>query len=234
MITESSGNMHKIIFDGKWTFKEEWKPSSANLDGTLNIRSAHEGDFVYIFIDVLNDLTLDVGSDRALICFDAKNNKSVHPDFDDYCFIGILGRDVGFTLQGGSPFASKSFFQSIDNNEELIIVGEISDNNDRYSTTPHPSYEFKIPTNVISRSNHYGFYVEAFDAKSGKSVTWPSNIDKKFPTHIPGPKFWGDMISIDKSLPEFPLPILILFILVMTMIILSKKFNSRIFAINTL
>lgn len=233
MITVSS-NMDEIIFDGKWTFKKEWKSSSTNTDGSIYIRSAHQNDFVYIFVDVLNDSTLDVGSDRALICFDAKNNKSSIPDLDDYCFVGILGRDTGFTLQGGSLFATKSFFQLINNNEELIIVGEISDENDRYSKVPHPSYEFKIPTDVITRSNHYGFYVESFDANSGKSTTWPNSIDKKFPTHIPGPEFWGDMISIDKSLPEFPLPLLILSILVMTMIIMSKKFNSRRLTINNL
>ena len=232
MITLSS-NMDKIIFDGKWSFKKEWKSSSANIDGALKIRSAHQDNFIYIFVDVLSDSSLDIGSDRTLICFDAKNDKSSYPDLNDYCFVGILGRDIGFTLQGGSPFATKSFFQSIQNNEELIIVGGISNENDRYSQQPHPSYEFKIPTDLISRSNHYGFYVESFDAKSGKSYTWPANIDKKFPTHIPGPEFWGDMISIDKSLPEFPVPVLLLSILVMTMIILSKKLNGGRLTINT-
>lgn len=229
-----SDSMQKLIIDGKWTFKEEWKSSSATLNGLLNIRSAHYENFIYIFVDVLNDSTLDIGSDRTVICFDTNNDKSLYPDMNDYCFIGVLGRDTGFTLQGGSSYASKSYFQLNQNHEELIIVGGISDENDRYSKQPHPSYEFKIPTDLISRSNHYGFYVESFDAKSGKSYTWPTNIDKKSPTHIPTPEFWGELISIDKSLPEFPLPLLIFSILIMSLIIMSKKLNGRRLTINNL
>ena len=234
MITYSD-KMSKIIFDGKWTFFSEWKESSLNGIGeSLKIRSAHLDNFIYIFVDVLKDNSLDVGSDRAIICFDTKNNKSIIPDNDDYCFIAILERDVGFTLQGGSAFATKSYFQVIPNHEDLIAIGASSDNNDRYLKSPHPSYEFKIPTELINRSNYYGFYVEAFDAKSGKSITWPPDIIKKNPTHIPEPEFWGDMISIDKSLPEFSFPILILIIPVITLIIMSRKLNYNRLTINTL
>jgi len=234
MITYSD-KMNGIVFDGKWTFFSEWKSSSVNqVNELLKIRSAHHDEFIYIFVDALYDSSLEIGSDRSLICFDSQHDKTISSDSNDYCFQAILGRDSGFTLQGGTSFASKSFFQQIPNHQDFIAIGEISDGNDRYSKQPHASYEYKIPIDVISRSNSYGFYVEAFDAKSGKSVTWPANIVKKTPTHIPGPNFWGDMISIDKSLPEFPLPILILVVLVMTVILLSKKLNSGRLTINNL
>jgi len=222
MITFSD-QMKNINFDGKWTSYYEWKESSLNEIGeSLKIRSAHYENFVYIFVDVLHDSSLDIGSDRTTICFDTSNNKSKIPDSDDYCFIGVLERESGFTLQGGGSFATKSFFNTIPNHDDLIVIGAVSDQNDRYSKQPHPSYEFKIPTDLIGRSDHYGFYVESFDAKSGNSISWPSQITKKSPIDIPGPQYWGDMISIDKSLPEFPLPFLIFTIFASLVILLEK------------
>jgi len=221
-----SDRMNSIIFDGKWTFLTEWKPTSLNsMEGSIKIRSAHQGDYIYIFVDVLSDFSLDKGSDNAVICFDYNNTKSSLPDENDYCFIAILDREVGFTLRGGSFLATTSYFEKIPNHPDYIAIGGVSDENDRYSKTPHPSYEFKIPTDLIGRSSTYGFYVETFDAKTANSLTWPANIFKKSPLHIPSPEVWGDMISPDKSLPEFPLPHLLLAILFISMIIMSRKLN---------
>jgi hypothetical protein len=234
MITISH-KMNDVIFDGKWSFFSEWKGSSLNeLDNSLKIRSAHYEDFVYIFVDSIYDTSLDIGSDRAVICFDSQNNKSEIPDINDHCFIAILDRENGFTYRGNSPFGIKSNFEKISNHDDFIAIGSISDSNDRYSKIPHPSYEFKIPTEVIGRSSNYGFYVETFDAKTGNSLIWPPGIDKKSPMSIPSPKFWGEMISPDKSLPEFPLPIFIMTILIFSMIIMSRKLNYNRLRINTL
>lgn len=228
-----SDRMNFIEFDGKWSFKSEWKQSSLTSMGeSTKIRSAHYDDFIYIFVDVLYDSSLDKGSDRAIICFDPDNSKSSIPGDDDYCFVAILDREVGFTLVGDSPFSSKSNFKQIPNHRDFIAIGAVSDQNDRYLKSPHPSYEFRIPTDLIQRSNYYGFYVETFDAKSGESQTWPENIPKKSPMSIPSPNFWGDMISPDKSLPEFPFPILLFVIMLLTIIIMSRKLNNGRLRIN--
>ena len=246
-----SDTMNDVEFDGKWSFPSEWKASSLNSMGDqVMIRSAHQDNFVYIFIDVLSDASLDRGSfidvlsdvlsdasldrgsDRAVICFDPDNSKSSIPNDDDYCFVAILDKEVGLTLKGNPSFSSKSNFQKIPNHRDFIAIGAVSDQNDRYLKSPHPSYEFRIPTDLIQRSNHYGFYIEIFDAKSGESQTWPGSIPKKNPMSIPSPNFWGDLISPDKSLPEFPFPILLFVIMLLTMIIMSRKLNSGRLRIN--
>jgi len=233
MITYSD-KMSFIEFDGRWTSFSEWKESSLNSIGSaVKIRSAHFEDFIYIFVDVLHDSTLDKGLDRSVICFDSDNSKSLIPDSNDYCFISTLDRERGFTLQGDSPFKFKSNFKQIPNHHNFIAIGAVSDENDRYLKSPHPSYEFKIPTDLIQRSNIYGFYVETFDATSGESKTWPGGISKKNPMEIPSPSMWGEMISIDKTLPEIPFPLLIFTIMILTMIIMSRYLNYGGLRINT-
>lgn len=228
-----SNKMHKIDFDGRWSHFSEWKESSLNSIGnSVQIRTAHEENYIYVFVDVISDSTLDKGSDRTVICFDSENNKSVIPDNDDYCFIAVLERDVGFVLQGGSPFGSKGNFQIISNHDEFLAIGAVSNESDRYSKVPHPSYEFKIPTDLVGRTNEYGFYLETFDASSGKSLTWPNNVSKISPGKIPSPIFWGELISPDKSLPEFSLPLIMLVIMLISVIIMSKKLNNGRLRIN--
>jgi len=229
-----SEKMESILFDGKWSFFSEWKESSLTEVGELlKIRTAHYDDFIYVFVDVLNDKSLDKGSDRAVVCLDSKNNKSIISDSNDFCFIATLDREIGFTLQGGSDFGSKNNFKKIPNHENFIAIGTTSDQNDRYLKIPHPSYEFKIPTDLINRNNEYGFYIQTFDANSGKILDWPQNISTESLNGIPSPSVWGEMISLDKSLPEFPLPMFILAVLLLTMIIVSRKLNYGRLRINT-
>ncbi len=72
-----SGSMENVIFDGKWTFPQEWKQSSYDEIQTgseiIPLRTAHQGDFIYILIDVVPDITIDNNEDSTLVCFDAKN-----------------------------------------------------------------------------------------------------------------------------------------------------------------
>lgn len=218
-----SDTMNKIKFDGKWSFPPEWKNSSLDTFGPNKIRTAHQGEFVYVLIDVLSDSTYDKGSDKATLCFDTNNDKSIIPQEDDYCFIAILDGKQEFILQGGSPFRISSHYQKILTHENFIAIGTMSDNNDRYSKTPHTSYEFKIPIEIIGRSNVYGFYLQVFDQSSGQTFTWPENINTN--NKIPPTNLWGEIISIDKSLPEFPLPLFFFTILLFSMIIVSKKLN---------
>ncbi len=51
MITKSD-NMNDVIFDGKWTFYEEWKASALEIisteNGSIYLRTAHQDNFIYI------------------------------------------------------------------------------------------------------------------------------------------------------------------------------------------
>lgn len=226
-----SGDMDKLIFDGKWTGKE-WKRSSLNdidYNNTVSIklRSAHQGDFIYLLVDFVSDVHPDKGADRAVVCFDGNNNKEVTADLDDYCFVATLGRNSGSTLQGGSPLLFTSHFKNIRNSDDFIAIGNISDENDRYSTIPHSSYEFRIPTDLIGRSDSYGFYLGVYDAYYNKLYTWPENIEDN-PLKIPTPSRWGDLISPDKSLPEFNWPILVLLPSFLFIILLTRRIKFRI------
>lgn len=227
-----SDSIRSVNFDGKWTFFTEWKESSLDsIPGIGMLRSAHHDDFIYIFVDALYDSTLDGGSDRAIICFDPNNSKSAIPEEDDHCFVAILNEDMGYTMRGNPESITNDYFEKIPNHDDYVGIGGASDDNDRYLKTPHPSYEFRIPTDQISRSNHYGFYLETFDATSNQTLTWPL-IAKENSTNIPGPQNWGDLISPDKSLPEFPLPILFLVVMLFSMIMLSKKLYNGNLTIN--
>jgi hypothetical protein len=221
-----SGTMDKIIFDGKWTHEFEWKASSLNTynyDNTTQIvlRSAHQNDFVYIFLDPITDFQLDKVNDYAIICFDTKNNKSTKVDADDYCFMTQLDGKNSFSYQGGHTSEATNFFNKIPNPEGFVGISTVSDTNDRYTPIPHPSYEFRIPTDLIGRESVYGFYFLVYDGHSNKTYTYPQNLDPE--GFVSNPSQWGEIYSPDKSLPEFELP---LFSLVLS--ILSVVFFSRI------
>ena len=222
-----------IIFDGKWSFEREWKQSSlkeiqVNQKETVYLRISHQDEFVYVFLDVLPDRKTERISDKAVVCFDTNNNKSKIADNYDYCFFAMMDKPTGLMIQGGSNIPTNNYFKNIKNHPDMIAIGGTSDENDRYSKIPHASYEFKIPIELIGRSDNYGFYAAAFDFNSNTVYSWP-NIDSKNLNYIPSPSKWGDLISPDKSLPEIPLPIMILVILMIGVILATRKisFSSR-------
>jgi len=194
----------EIIFDGKWTFTTEWKPTSLNkISSQTIIRSTHYENNIYLLIDVLEDEIIDLYNDKATVCFDTTNNKSEIPDGDDYCFTSILGSSKGITRQGNLEIDNKNQFKEISNHEGFIAIGAVSDENDRYSKTPHASYEFKIPTDIVGRSDNYGFLVYVTDTNQDEPIIWPEDIILESDGNIPKPSEWGNLISPDKSLPEF-------------------------------
>ena len=210
-----SDEMHNVIFDGKWSHTNEWKQSSWDVisgsgSNGIHLRSAHQDNFIYILLDVTVDQTIDYVLDRAVVCFDVNNDKSSIPGEDDYCFMSALYGKQAFAYQGGSPLALKNNFKQISNPDGFIGIAIASDMHDRYSKIPHASYEFRIPTDLIGRSNNYGFYVYVFDASEKTFYTWPSNAVPSTPLDIPSPNTWGNLISPDNSIPEFEWPILIL------------------------
>ncbi len=218
-----SGTMDKIIFDGKWTHEFEWKESSLDTyyynDTQVILRSAHQGDFVYIFLDPITDNHLDKMNDYAIICFDTKNNKSTKADLDDYCFTISL-EEASITYQGGHTPTETNFFNKIPNPEGFIGISAVSDINDRYTPVPHPSYEFRIPTSLIGRENVYGFYFLVYDAHSNKTYTYPQNLN--LVTKFSSPNQWGEIYSPDKSLPEFEIPLVSLVLSIVLVVFISK------------
>jgi hypothetical protein len=218
-----SGTIENVVFDGKWSFEYEWKQSSLNTylyeDGNkmIILRSAHHGNYVYILIDSVNDESLDNNLDSATICFDSVNNKSIALDSDDYCFTSMLGSSTGITLHGGDGDS----FKQIDNRSDFVAIGGISDQHDRYSSVPHVSYEFKIPIDLIGRSNVYGFYFLVYDDHTKKYYTYPTNL--VFDGNVSTPNNWGEIYSPDKSLPEFYMPFLVIILGFVIMIFLNRS-----------
>lgn len=226
-------SMEHIIFDGKWTNIKEWKQSSHNLysfdDGVvIHLRTAHFGDYIYVFVDPVNDLTLDEKMDEATICLDGKNNKSEIHDNNDFCFSVSLENNEGIILQG-DPTELTTSMQKISNPDDFVAISTVSDENDRYTKTPHPSYEFKIPIELLERSDNYGFFLSVYDASLDKFYSWPENATRENSSDIPSPSKWGDIISPDKSLPELSLPIMIFTILIFTIILVQSKAKIGVF-----
>jgi len=226
MITISN-DRENIIFDGKWSNLSEWKQSSLDElmfdnQNKIILRTAHQGDFIYVFIDAISDFNLDKGADKAIVCFDGNNDKTTLAGKDDFCFGVSLGNNNGFVLQGGSNIALSNNFKKIPNPIGFIGIGGVSDQNDRYTQTPHSSYEFKIPIELLDRSDNYGFYVTVYDANLDKFYSWP-NVNPQKPLKIPSPAMWGDIISPDKSIPEFDWPVFLLLPSLLLVIYLTRK-----------
>ncbi len=216
-----SDDMDKVEFDGRWTFTTEWKKSSLNAitqPDHIIIRTAHQDNYIYVMLNAIADTTIDNTKDNAMVCFDAKSDQSVKPDSNDYCFKIRLGSTKAFTLQG----SDSGEFKPVGNHKDLIAVGGTSDENDRYSPVPHPTYEFRIPIELLERTNTYGIYIQVFDYSNATTYSWPSGIIIENP-EIPSPAKWGIIYSPDKSLPEYDLPILVLILGSLSAVILTKN-----------
>lgn len=217
--------MSEVQFDGKWSFDTEWKQSSLNNyyfdDGNtlVILRTAHQGEYVYVFIDMISDEVTDEGEDRATICFDIGNDKSLVPDGNDYCFDAVLGSGLGHTYQGDT-----TNFKQIQNHPEYMGISISSDSSDRYSGVPHPGYEFRIPTDLIGRNSVYGFYFEVYDKNMNKLYMYPESDSSL----MQDPGSWGEIYSPDKSLPEFDLPVIMLLPMIGLVIIMTRKLRSNI------
>jgi len=237
-ITKSE-SMKDVSLDGKWSFTTEWKESSwdhvkSNESTAFHLRSAHYGDFIYFQINVLPDTKPEYNVDKSIICIDTKNNKSEFLDDDDYCFVvrlqesnflqNLFGEKNNEILQ--SKTSAKTFDElEMITFEEFVGIGTMSDDQDRYSSTPHATYEFKIPTDLVGRSDNYGILVLVFDSNKNSTYSWPENSEFTI-EQIPSPQTWGNLISPDKSLPEFSWSIIIMIsFLIMTVCLpLTRRF----------
>jgi len=231
LITQSS-YVENTIIDGKWSNGREWKESADEgwyfSDGNAMIlRSAHQNEYIYFLVDFVSDRTHDTNMDRAMICLDPNNDKSKISKSDDYCFVTSLQRNYAIVLQGGSQSALDGNFKRI-YPQNVFAAGTVSDHHDRYSAIPHSSYEFKIPTELVGRHAEYGLYIALYDNHNDILYSWPRNIELQNNFQIPPPNQWGELISIDKSLPEFNLPILIVMLTFTALILLTKTKGIKI------
>lgn len=223
-----SFDMENVIFDGKWTTGLEWKRTSLetiNFDENFvaKLRFGHQDEFVYIMLDVVSDKNLDMDLDSTMICFDTDNSKSQVFDESDFCFTSSLGENPK-TFQGVS---SSNEIVQISNPTGFLAVGGISDEIDIYSKEPHPVFEFRIPTETIGRHDVYGFFISYYDSNSNMTYTWPSlQLEENV---IPPPNMWGEIISPDKSLPEFGFPLFLFLATFLPIIILIKIKKNHIF-----
>lgn len=219
-----SNKMDKLIFDGKWTHSLEWKRSSLNelyypeYDKLIEFRSAHQDNFVYFLVDFVSDESAQPGKDSAIICMNTDNSNNGFFDENDYCFVSILN-EKGYILRGNSTSNQLEKIEAIDG---YIAISSMSDENDRYSKIPHTSFEFRIPTDLIGRNDIYGFYVGIYDEENQLTFSWPQSIKTNSLFDVPPPNQWGSLISPDKSLPEFDLPLLMLFVPFLTLFVLRK------------
>jgi len=227
IFTTLRGGVDSIVWNGKWTL-QEWEPTSEDIlqfnDGNeLSVRTGHDRENLYVFLDFITENKFTKFSDYGLVCIVANKTMESIPQKDDYCFLVTLGSHNPLTFQGGGFLALTNDFMKIENDPDLIAVGGVSDGNDRYSPTPHTSYEFKIPIKIVGRSDIYGFYVATYDAKTGKVYSWPQDVaSDRFP-EIPSPSKWGELISPDKSLPEFPIPLIVMSLSIILVIFISKR-----------
>lgn len=221
-----SGTKDHVQFDGKWTFEYEWKESSLNQYSYDNgntliiLRSAHQGNFVYLLLDVVSDESLNSGLDKAIVCFDTKNDKNIVADYDDFCFMSTLDQRIGTTYHGDPESSSQNGYEEMSNPEGFMGIGGISDENDRYSAVPHATYEFRIPTDLIGRSSVYGFSFAVYDENTKKFYTYPDGIVTN--NGFSNPNEWGEIYSPDKSLPEFHLAPLVTVLSIASVVIITK------------
>ncbi len=106
------------------------------------------------------------------------------------------------------------------------IVGGVSDGHDRYNKVPHSSYEFKIPVELIGKNIEYGLYIAIYDFHENRVYSWPKGIILENNFKIPSPQKWGTMISLDKTLPEFEIPIMITILSLSSIVIISRFSKS--------
>jgi len=230
ILTTYRDDGNQTIFDGKWTFLQEWKRTSYNTSygDTFVVRTGHDHKNLYVLIDFTAQQKFSKHSDFGIVCIDSKDDRDNQPQKDDYCFIVTLGSRNPVTLQGGSSLEINNHYIRISNDPNLVAVGGISDENDRYSPIPHTTYEFKIPVEIFGASDRYGFFAGAYVANENKMHSWPQDIKDDTIFHIPSDLYWGEMISPDKSLPEFPWPALAL-VSSVGLIIYLTRFRANLF-----
>ena len=219
----------EIILDGKWSNAHEWKKSSETIITQDNkksfaLRYAHNYEQIFVLIDVVDDISANSLKDKSLLCFEAETTESsIIDESKIYCFEKMLDGNLVTLIKNVETLESS--YKKIKNPPNVVATSGLSDQNDRYSKIPHISYEFQIPIDIIGRSNEYNVYVEVFDAETNSIMTWPSNPDVT-ESFLTNSTEWGKMISPDKSIPEFPSPLIVFAILIVTILVIQLKLKT--------
>ncbi len=153
------------------------------------------------------------------------NSKNENPEQKDYCFIVTLSRKNTIVLEESLSYTVKPEFKRIFQTG-FEGMGDVT-KADRHSNIPHNTFEFKIPVDLVGKSNEYQFYVSVYDANHNYILTWPKNITLKNNFEIPSTSSWGVMISPDKSLPEFHFIYLVFFAPALMIILLRTQRYSK-------
>ncbi len=217
----------EIILDGKWTNSHEWKKSSETIIEQDNmpqfvLRYAHNYESIFLLIDVVSDTTKGNLTDKSLVCF---QNGRTENNFSNpiYCFNITFDGKLETTTTSSEKSDLK--FKKIENFENSLAFSGISDQYDRYSKIPHITYEYQIPIDFIGRSDIYNFYASVYDSDTNQTISWPkTSVEPNF--LISNSETWGQMISPDKTIPEFTSPFFILLVLVGTLLVIQIKVFS--------
>ena len=226
-----SHTMNDVRFDGKWTFTQEWKASALEEirtdTGYIYVRTAHQDEFIYVMLDAVFDNTLDSKKDWAMVCFNTIYENTTFT-VNKFCFKSMLNDKEPITFEGNGESEN---FRIVDNHPDYIGVGTSSDENDRYSDTPHASYEFRIPLELLQRSYQYNFLIGVYDSSKSQLYTWPDNIDEDLINEIPSTEKWGIIYSPDKSLPEYELPLFVLASAILPIILATSIYRKNLFSL---
>ena len=83
-----------------------------------------------------------------------------------------------------------------------------------------------MPIDLVGRTDIYGFYVGVYEASSKTVYAWPQQITLDRQNQIPSPSQWGELMSPDKSIPEFGFPFLALIPSLILILVITRIKNG--------
>ncbi|MEM2760586.1 MAG: hypothetical protein QXU32_02720 [Nitrososphaerales archaeon] len=231
--------------DGAWTTEFEWVAAKGwyihyDNSGEMILKTTHDTEYIYVLLELISDEVRN-DKDMALICFDTKADGGDAPQEDDYCFIVYMS---GTTLveRGNSVD-----YDEIPITDGIIMKGGMSADKSPYYVEPHTSFEFRIPVDIIGPSERYGFYALVLNADTGSisdedqeephvvptcgiQYDWPGEYGEQGLISDPNclrapPSKWGTLVSPTGTIPEFPMPVIVLTSILATTILIARRKN---------
>jgi hypothetical protein len=187
------------MIDGTRDYSNEWQRpgftrSPEGTNQNLVIRSEHDREFMYFLLEDRSDKTNDGADDRGIICLDNPPRETPSPGDEDIC-IFVTKTGVITAVKGSDDGSANNF---VEVPTELKARGGMTDG--------FTTYEFKIPIDFVGRYSEYGFLTASVDISSQTMTMFP---DRGYSDNIPPQNLWATMQSLDKTIPEFPYPILV-------------------------